>query len=86
MVLFLMQGCSNITSVAAENGNLSPYILIVGDYLEPRQAFLVTDRQVVSEVNIVDIPLVLMAAFFIFNICYPPSCGNFYAFLEVYTL
>lgn len=54
--------------------------------MEARQAFLVTDCQVVSEVNIMDIPLILMAAFFIFNICYPPGCGNFYAFLEVYTL
>lgn len=81
-----MQGCSNITDVASANTNLAPYILVSGDYLEAEQAFLVTDQRVIMEVNIEDIPLVLMSAFFVYNICYPLGCSNFYAFLEVFTL
>ncbi len=68
------------------NSNLAPYILVVGDYSQAKQAFLVTDQRVILEVNLVDIPLILMSAFFIYNICYPIGCYNFYAFLEVFTL
>ncbi len=62
-----MQGCSNIIDVASANSNLAPYILVVGDYSQAKQAFLVTDQHVILEVNLVDIPLILMSAFFIYN-------------------
>ena len=29
-----------------------------------------------------DIPVLLMSAFFSFNICYPPGCNNYFALLE----
>ena len=31
-------------------------------------------------------PLTLLAAFFIFNVCYPKGSTNFYAFMEIMTL
>ena len=79
-----MQGCSNIADIAADNSNLAPYILAVGDYKE-EQLFLVTDKKVVLEIKTEDVPLTLMSAFFIYNICYPSGCINFYAFMEVFT-
>lgn len=72
--------------VAATNTNLAPYILVVGDRDEAQQSFLVVDRQVVCETKTEDIPLVLMSAFFVFNVCYPPGYSNFYTFMEVFTL
>lgn len=42
---------------------MSPYILVVGDLREPMQAFLVADCQVITEVELMDIPLVLMSVF-----------------------
>ena len=57
----------------------------MGDYSQAEQAFLVTDQNVIMEVNLEEIPLILMSAFFIYNICYPVGCSNFYAFLEVFT-
>ena len=80
------QGCTNITEVARCNENLAPYVLVIGDIQEPSQAFIVVDRQIVTEVNIIDIPLVLLAAFFVFNIHYPKGSNNFYTFMEAYTL
>ena len=80
-----MQGCSNIADIAADNSNLSPYILAVGDYKEVEQLFLVTDKKVVLKIKTEDVPLTLMSAFFIYNICYPSGCINFYAFMEVFT-
>lgn len=50
------------------------------------QAYLVVDNHIVDEVPITDLPLALMAAYFVFNICYPKGCNNFYSFLEVVVL
>lgn len=82
----LPQGCTSVTEIASCNENLVPYVLIIGDLDDPTQAYLVVDRQVVTEVDIINIPLVLMSAFFIFNIRYPKGCSNFYTFMEAYTL
>ena len=81
-----LQGCTNVTEVAAGNENLAPYVLVVSDQQEAMQTFLIVDRQVVMEVQLENVPLILMSAFFVFNIHYPVGCSNFYAFLEVYTL
>ncbi len=50
------------------------------------QAFLVTDRELITQVPLLDIPIVLMSAYFTYNICYPKGCTNFYAFMEVVIL
>ena len=44
------------------------------------------DKEIVMDVCVDDIPLILMSAFFIFNIHYPVGCTNFYTFLEAFTL
>ena len=63
---------------------MQPYILVVG--LEAIQAYLVVDKKVVDDVSFEDIPYILMAAFFVYNICYPKGCINLYSFLEVVLL
>ena len=75
----------NVAAVATENQNVSPYVIIVGDVKQARQAFLVIDKQVVTDMEFEDIPVILMSAYFIFNICYPHGCCNFYTFMEVFT-
>ena len=57
------QGCTNVTDVARCNENLTPYVLVIGDLQEPSQAFIVVDQQIVTEVNIIDIPFALLSAF-----------------------
>ena len=76
-----MQGSTNVKAVVKDSGRLEPYIVIIGK--ESLNAYLVVDQQVVDEVPIDNLPYVLMAAFFVYNICYPKSCNNFYSFLEV---
>ena len=49
-------------------------ILVVGQ--EAVQAYLVVDKKVVDDVSFEDIPYILMAAFFVYNICYPKGCIN----------
>ena len=60
-----------------------PYILVIGSYKNPSQAFLVIDCLVVCEIsNIDNAPLALLSAFFVFNISYPRGLNNVYTFLE----
>ena len=56
---------------------------MVGDNKDPEQTFLVMDRKILTEINTEEIPLYLIAVFYVFNICYPAGCNNFYCFLEV---
>ena len=53
-----------MNEVVCEVTNLTPYILVVGGYKDPKQAFLVADKKIVSEVQCFeDLPFCLMSAF-----------------------
>ena len=67
--------------MVADIGRLEPYIAVVGK--ETHKAYLVVDKFVLDEVPIDNLPFVLMAAFFVYNICYPKGCNNLYSFLEI---
>ena len=76
-----------MNEVVCEVTNLTPYMLVVGGYKDPKQAFLVADKKIVSEVQCFeDLPFCLMSAYFVFNIHYPTGCSNFFQFMEVITL
>lgn len=62
-------------------------MLVVGTFQDPKQAFLVADKKIITEVLCFeDLPFCIMSAFFVFNIHYPVGCSNFYQFMEVITL
>ena len=73
---------SNIQRVATSNQS-EPFVIVVGDHKQNDQSFLVIDRKVVTETVIQDIPIILLAAFYMLNICYPSGLYNFYKFLEL---
>ena len=56
-------------------------VIIIGDYRDPIQAFLVCE--VLFEVPTKDIPVSLLMPYYIFNMCYPKGCNNFYTFIEI---
>ena len=68
----------------SESTRLEPYIVVVGE--DVLRAYLVVDSHVIDEVPIGDLPFALMAAYFVFNICYPKGCNNFFSFLEIVVL
>ena len=73
--------------VSEENKILEPYIIVVGSPDCYTQAFLIIDGRLIGEVKDIDtIPLVLLAAYYAFNICYPKGLGAFYSILEVIVL
>ena len=70
--------------MAEGNSTVTPYILISGE--EDLQSFLVVDKMIMCEVkSFYDLPFTFMAAYFVFNICYPRGCSNFFSFMEVIT-
>ena len=64
--------------IVGDIANLQPYIVVVGK--DDLVAYLVVDKQVIDEVPIDNLPFALMAAFFVYNICYPKGCNNFLFF------
>ena len=82
---FLQETC-NPTQVIQSNKQSEPYVLVVGTPSNPVQAFLAVDRQLLTEVDILDCPLAFMTAFFVFNICYSKGCFNFCTALEIVLL
>lgn len=73
--------------VAEENNILEPYIIVIGSVHHYTQAFLIIDNRVIGEVEDIEtIPIVLLASYYVFNICYPKGFGAFYSILEVIIL
>ena len=77
-----MQETCDISEAVQTKKQSEPYILLHGDYKDPSQAFLITDCHAVCEIEVKDIPVTLLCAFFVFNICYTKGCVNVYKFLE----
>lgn len=76
----------NVAAVAEQSSYATPYILVSGDDNDV-QSFLVVVKTIISEIQChSDIPFCLMAAYFVFNICYPRGCTNLFSFMEVITL
>ena len=81
-----MQVASDVHDVANERQQKAPYVIVIGDHVDPQQCFLVIDGKVLSEIPVDDAPIFLLAAFYTFNVCYPVGCHNLYCFLEVILL
>ena len=61
----------------------TPYLLVIGSVEAPSQLFLVTDCAIIMEVTIENCIIVLLSAYFAYNICYPRGCVNVMSLLEV---
>ena len=60
-----------------------PYALITGDVNNPDQGFLIVDCKVIGEIDLLYVPLNILAAYFVYNICYIKGCHNMFSYLEV---
>ena len=58
-------------------------IIIIGEYRNPIQGFLVCEKKMICEIPTKESPIYLLALYYIFNMCYPKGCNNFYAFIEI---
>ena len=69
--------------VVADKMLQTPYLLVIGNYVEQLQVFLVVDSKIIMEVTLENCVLILLSSYFVFNICYPKGCYNVFSFLEL---
>lgn len=60
-----------------------PCLVVKGALHAVQEAALVVERQVIAPFPPKEAPLVLLSAFFSFNMHFTEGCTNFYTFLEV---
>ena len=60
-----------------------PLVVVVGDHHDAQQAFLVSENKTVCEITVSDILIYLLAMYYVFNMCYPKGCDDFYSFMEI---
>ena len=59
-----------------------PLVLIRGSASNPKDGYLVIENIVMSRIKVEELPIVLFAAYYVFNIEYTTGTRNFYQFLE----
>lgn len=71
-----------------DNVNLSPHVVVMTseENEDDNTAYLVVDSIVVDNIRTEDIPFCVLSAYYVFNICYPKGCNNFFSFLEIVIL
>lgn len=60
-----------------------PVVMVRGTQVKVKDAFLICEKMVLARIDAVDIPLMLFATYYAFNIRYPIGCTNFFSFMEV---
>ena len=55
----------------------------MGSIEKPGKAFLTCEKSIISEIPAENVALILLAAYYTFNIQYPQDCNNVFSFLEV---
>ena len=74
---------NNIESIATDVQELAPTLLVVGNLNEVKEVFLVIEKTIVCQIRSIDEPpLLLLAAFYSFNISYPKGLETMYKLLE----
>ena len=63
-----------------------PVIIVRGEKNRIKDAFIVTESHLLCKVPVLELPFLLLATFYIFNMQYPSGCTNFYSFLEFFFL
>ena len=76
----------DIVDVPLQQMQKVPYAVVLGGHKDLKKGFMVINKKIICEIPIDDIPIYLIAVFYIFNICYPTGCQNLYCFLEVILL
>lgn len=65
---------------------LTPVAIVKGTLSEPKEAYLAIEKEVICCVPINEIPLILLASFYVFDMKYTQGVSNVFLFLENYFL
>ena len=76
----LIQDYADVTAEAKEVTHPQSVIIIRGTCTEPKDAYLVCEKLVLSKFSPADVPLMLFATYYVFNMHYCSGCTNFFTF------
>ena len=60
-----------------------PCLVVRGSISHIKEAALVVEKKIVTTMRAEEAPLILLSAFYAFNMHYTEHCSNFYTFFEV---
>ena len=59
-----------------------PLVIIAGDYRDAVQAMIVFENEIIYVISTDTISVTLLSFYYVYNLCYPKGCNNFYTFIE----
>ena len=78
-----IQECADVSAEAKAIKLPQPVVIVRADNIvKPKDAYIVTEGQVLCQMPMEDIPYCLLCAFYAFNMQYTCCCINFYSFVE----
>ena len=60
----------------------APSLIVLGQLGEVKEVFLVAESQIICKINPNEAPILLLGAFYAFNMAYPKGLETMYTFLE----
>ena len=81
--LFIAQEEESVRDACSLLLTAQPCIIIRGRITAVKEAILVVERIAVATCPPKDLPLLLVGAFYAYNMHYPEGCKNFYTFFEI---
>ena len=78
-----MQPSLTATAAAADSAQVAPTLVIKHHVSGDSEVFLVCEKSVITKVPGVEVPIVLRAAYYAYNMQYPSGLKNFYTLLEL---
>jgi len=74
---YFLQEFADVAEEAKQAVHPQPLVIIRGTAADPKDAFLICEKQVLSKVAAGDLPIVLFATYYVFNMQYCSGCTNF---------
>ena len=78
-----MQTSLTATAAAADVAQAAPSLIIKHHVSGDSKVFLVFERSVICKVPAVEVPIVIMAAYYAYNMQYPSGLKNLYTLFEL---
>ena len=79
-----MQDGENVKEVIRAVPTTQPCLVIKGKLESIQDALLIIEKDAVTKPNPKDAPLILLSAFYTFNMHYTEGCKNFIVFLKLF--